>query len=237
MTQLFSFKTPTPLSAQLAAISSQLTPQEKAVFSSLDCTILNRDDDQQSFVPLTIDDVRRLHTEIVQAPLVGDSRQIVLGNLEQASLPAQQAMLKILEEPPERVQLIVTTLSIQKLLPTILSRCQIVSIPAREESSTKTLPQMLLDAIDQPTGQQLPLHQIFALSEEYKERVFAQELLLMIITHIHHHPDYPTELLTQQLQATVTGLQQLEKNGNVRLVIEDILFDFGFTRQTLKNRL
>src|SRR5690606_36425662 len=41
------------------------------------------------------------------------------------TLPAQQALLKLLEEPPLRTQMLLVAQSTKAVLPTILSRCRV----------------------------------------------------------------------------------------------------------------
>lgn len=55
-------------------------------------------------------------------------------------LPAQQALLKTLEEPPSETVLLLTTEAPQRLLPTILSRCQRIRLhPLRIEETEQVL--------------------------------------------------------------------------------------------------
>ena len=58
---------------------------------------------------------------------IGGNKVILIHNAESLTLNAANALLKILEEPPENSYLILTTNSISALLPTIISRCLIVS--------------------------------------------------------------------------------------------------------------
>jgi len=60
---------------------------------------------------------------------IGGNKVILINNAESLTLNAANALLKILEEPPENSYLILTTNSISALLPTIISRCLIVSCP------------------------------------------------------------------------------------------------------------
>jgi DNA polymerase III subunit delta' len=60
------------------------------------------------------------------APSSGRWRIFVLPNVERMTPNTVNALLKTLEEPPERVVLLLTTTEPENLLPTLLSRCQIV---------------------------------------------------------------------------------------------------------------
>ena len=53
---------------------------------------------------------------------------IIINSIEEATPEAANAFLKNLEEPQEDLYFILTTESIHKVLPTLVSRCQIVKI-------------------------------------------------------------------------------------------------------------
>lgn len=55
-------------------------------------------------------------------------RVILLVDADEMTIPAQNALLKLLEEPPSGVGILLTTSSSRKLLPTILSRVQMVQL-------------------------------------------------------------------------------------------------------------
>jgi DNA polymerase-3 subunit delta' len=73
---------------------------------------------------LRIEQVRTLQKELALAPYEGRYRVAILTRFEKASSGAANALLKTLEEPPDRVVLILTADSADTLLPTIVSRCQ-----------------------------------------------------------------------------------------------------------------
>lgn len=73
---------------------------------------------------LRIEQVRTLQKELALAPYEGRYRVAILTRFQKASAGAANALLKTLEEPPERVVLILTADLADSLLPTIVSRCQ-----------------------------------------------------------------------------------------------------------------
>jgi DNA polymerase III subunit delta' len=77
---------------------------------------------------LRIEQVRALQKELALAPYEGRYRVAILTRFEKASAGAANALLKTLEEPAERVVLILTTDSADLLLPTIVSRCQSLAL-------------------------------------------------------------------------------------------------------------
>ena len=71
-----------------------------------------------------VDNIRELREEALFMPAVAKYRVYILDECHMLSPGAVNALLKILEEPPEHVIFILATTEIHKVLPTILSRCQ-----------------------------------------------------------------------------------------------------------------
>jgi DNA polymerase-3 subunit delta' len=67
------------------------------------------------------------------APSVGPWRIFILPEIERMAAASANALLKTLEEPPERVVLLLTCSEPEALLPTVVSRCQLV--PTQPPSS------------------------------------------------------------------------------------------------------
>jgi DNA polymerase-3 subunit gamma/tau len=82
-----------------------------------------------------IDDIRDLQEVVAYAPARDRYKVLILDEAHMLSTKAFNALLKTLEEPPPQVVFVLATTEIQKLPPTILSRCQIFDfrrVPARE---------------------------------------------------------------------------------------------------------
>lgn len=78
--------------------------------------------------PLKIDQIRELQRELSLSPVEGRYRVALLCNFERATTGAANALLKTLEEPTSQVVLILTAVEPGALLPTIVSRCQILKL-------------------------------------------------------------------------------------------------------------
>lgn len=77
---------------------------------------------------LKVEQVRELQRHLALTPNMASYRVAVLDRFEQATPSAANALLKTLEEPPEFVILILLAPDTDSLLPTIVSRCQIVPL-------------------------------------------------------------------------------------------------------------
>ena len=71
-----------------------------------------------------VDDVREIIERANLAPMQGKVKIYIIDEVHQLSSAASSALLKTLEEPPENVIFVLATTDPQKLLPTIISRCQ-----------------------------------------------------------------------------------------------------------------
>lgn len=71
-----------------------------------------------------VEDIREILDEVPYAPLVGKYKVYIIDEVHMLSTSAFNALLKTLEEPPTHVIFILATTDPQKVIPTVLSRCQ-----------------------------------------------------------------------------------------------------------------
>lgn len=77
---------------------------------------------------LKVEQVREFQYSLHLAPNSADFRIALLVNFEKATDSAQNALLKTLEEPPNNVIILITAESAERLLPTIVSRCEVIRL-------------------------------------------------------------------------------------------------------------
>ena len=107
-----------------------LTPDGEACNSCESCVALN---EQRSYniVELdaasnnSVDDIRALTEQVRIPPQIGKYRVFIIDEVHMLSQAAFNAFLKTLEEPPAHAIFILATTEKHKVIPTILSRCQI----------------------------------------------------------------------------------------------------------------
>jgi len=71
-----------------------------------------------------VEQVRALREDAQYAPSQGSYKVYIIDEVHMLSTGAFNALLKILEEPPEHVKFVFATTEAHKVLPTIVSRCQ-----------------------------------------------------------------------------------------------------------------
>ena len=71
-----------------------------------------------------VDDIRSLCDELIYPPTILKKRVYIIDEVHMLTSSAYNALLKTLEEPPSHVLFILATTELNKIPPTILSRCQ-----------------------------------------------------------------------------------------------------------------
>jgi DNA polymerase-3 subunit gamma/tau len=71
-----------------------------------------------------IDDIREIRERVVLQPVEGTYKVYILDEAHQLTDAAWNALLKLIEEPPPHLLFIFCTTELQKVLPTVRSRCQ-----------------------------------------------------------------------------------------------------------------
>lgn len=88
---------------------------------------------------ISIDDVRRIEPFLRLTSSQGFWRVAIVDSADTLSNEGQNALLKILEEPPEHSLLILTAGNASALLPTIRSRCRVLRMDALSEKELRLL--------------------------------------------------------------------------------------------------
>src|SRR5512136_929842 len=77
---------------------------------------------------LGIEAIREMRSGMAERPFSGQRKVYLIEDAETMTQDAANALLKTLEEPPSFVVLLLVALSDHMLLPTVVSRCQLVSL-------------------------------------------------------------------------------------------------------------
>ena len=90
-----------------------------------DIFLLDGDSDPRAF-PVNM--IRKIRTDAYIRPNEADCKIYLLLGIQNMSETSQNALLKILEEPPANIMFIMTAVSVSQLLPTVRSRSQIFTV-------------------------------------------------------------------------------------------------------------
>ena len=162
--------------------------------------------------------VRALEKFLQRKPYQQPLKTVVITQADKLTLPAQQALLKTLEEPPAHSQIILLCQSEEQLLPTIVSRCLVKKLaavsPTKDELQVQEKIYSQLCRVG--TGQRFSLMETYAgNSETAKDFVTGQ--LHYLHQQLKTHPETVNVKLIKALNQALTALKF---NVNPKLTLE-----------------
>ncbi len=100
-----------------------------------DISILSGDLEEEKATSIGIKEVKALQQRLYLRPYKGTVKSCIIPQAELLTLPAQNALLKVLEEPPGETLIFLLIQNSRALLPTIRSRCSEIDISPHEAPS------------------------------------------------------------------------------------------------------
>ena len=101
-----------------------------------DVTLVTRQDKKKELI---VDQVREITREAYILPNEAERRVFILEEADLMNISAQNAALKLLEEPPAGVVFLLCTVNPMQLLPTVRSRCAQIGTAGHEDGSAEEL--------------------------------------------------------------------------------------------------
>lgn len=186
-----------------------------ATGSHPDLLILEGDGGQRS---LHVEEIRSLRRDSVVLPNESEVKVYVLLGAQNMSEQAQNALLKVLEEPPERVRFILTCDDRSHLLGTILSRCTLYSTDNGTPNTAGGQAQETAMAIAAAVGgpSELELMRCTAVFE--KDRRLMAETLTWLM------------LLFRQAIMLHAGREVSDATSEVQALLRKLASDFSIAR-------
>ena len=181
---------------------------------------------------ISVDEIRRMRADLQIKPYAGPHKIYIIPDAEKLTIPAQNALLKTLEEPPEYAVLILLTTSTDAMLETIRSRCVLLDLKPVEDAKVR---QYLMEQCEIPDyeadicvafaqgniGKAVSL----AGSEDFRETM---DRAVRILTHIR---DWEMEEISAEVKALVPYKLRIDDLLDLFAVwYRDVLF-FKATRQ------
>lgn len=98
-----------------------------------DCYVIEGD----SNAMIKIDTVRLIQEQTYQTRQLGAYQIFIIPQADRLNQAASNALLKILEEPPDNTLFLLQTQHLHSLLPTVISRCQLIQCLAPDSATLK----------------------------------------------------------------------------------------------------
>lgn len=181
---------------------------------------------------LGIGQIRQAQKFLSRRPYQAAKKAVLIPEAESLTNPAQNAFLKSLEEPPANSLIILCSQNQDQLLPTIVSRCQLIKLRAKIETEVdkKTVShyQSLINQILNAN-----LAKGFLIIEPYSKTreegiKFCQEMIVVLRKKLiskKRTSDLDESSIISWLKSLRKTLWLLKNNINVRLALENLLID------------
>lgn len=179
---------------------------------------------------LGIPDVRNLQKKIYLTPVKGDKKIIAIEAFFGATIEAQNALLKVFEEPPATTIMIIAAKSIDFLLPTIISRCTLIMLFGKKsltEKENEEYIQILKQITRSKTAKGFLYAQNFGKSRE-EALGFLENLVLSARFMIDNDDKDLNQTKLRKILKQIQKYHNLIKttNVNVRFALENLFLDF-----------
>ena len=178
----------------------------------------------------------KLKAKIMEFPLakIADTRElrnvtrlsfntptaILINSIDEATEEAVNAFLKNLEEPQESISYILTASSLANVLPTIISRCEVIKVQSTKYKVHSTDSE---EFIQMSVGKKLAF--IDKIKDRREAKIFVQNLIE--VAHFNLLNSTKTKLKKIiDLEILIKILNNLKSNGNVQLQLTNMVISF-----------
>lgn len=175
-----------------------------------------------------IEDVRNIQKAILLKPFRGKTKAVIIDAYENITPQAQNALLKILEEPPANTIIIISASKKELLLPTIISRCKVIELKENNLTlSNEEISQylnVLISLSEKGIGYKLKLAQDIAINKG--ESIVWLEKMSVFLRNklIKNHNDLQYLHFLKELQKTYKAIKST--NVNKRIALENLFLSF-----------
>lgn len=162
---------------------------------------------------LGIEQARNIKTHLSLKPYSAHGRGVILETASNLTLEAQNALLKTLEELPNKALFILGVKSELDLLPTVLSRCQIIHLDPGSHKTSKS---------EKEVNSEIEKLLSFSTEERffYVEKLKDKDQFLKdLVFYFHQDPKQYALFLAELLQAEKWANQ----NVNIRAILEYLM--------------
>lgn len=177
-----------------------------------------------------IEDIRRLREKIYLKPIRSVIKLSVIHVEEGITNEAQNALLKLLEEPPNNTAVIITAPKKELFLATVISRCKIITLTQNPKEFSETelneKLSLILSLSTQTLGEKMAMAEKCAKSKEHAQKWLEEALIAL---HTELYKKVQEENINKQYMKKITAivrcyqkiLTQIQTtNVNIRLHLE-----------------
>jgi DNA polymerase III gamma/tau subunit len=176
-----------------------------------------------------IGDIRNLQKKLFLKPIKSEKKAVILEAFFGMTTDSQNAFLKVLEEPPVSTIVMILVKSLDFVLPTILSRCNLINLDKVKKLSSEEIAEnikIITDLKNGESGNALVLAQNNSKTKE-NALLFLEDLLISCHSTLENENSNVT---TYDLQKVLKGIQKTHTivkstNVNPRFALENLFLN------------
>lgn len=209
----------------------------KQEIDRFDITLIEKDTAKDAKQSIGIEEVKQMQKKIVLMPIKSKNKAVIIEDAHLLTKEAQNALLKVLEEPPANTIMILGSQSQEALLPTILSRCQIITLEEEKlkftEKQKADLTEFITALPEMKIGDRLKKAELIAKDKE-KALAWVEKIIIVVREQTISSVN-PGETGESLLESNIIMLQTFQKlhttlkttNVNPRFAIESTLLQLS----------
>jgi DNA polymerase III gamma/tau subunit len=174
-----------------------------------------------------IEQIRELQKFLSRKPYQYENQITIILNADKLTIQAQNALLKTLEEPPAHSLIFLTTNNKNKLLPTIISRCQIFNLVDHQKAKIKSkerkeVLKFLRKLLKASVGKRLQMIEPYTNSRENALNFLEKALFSLrdVMLHKQKTDQLAVATIIRKIHKAHTLINQ---NINTKLVLEELV--------------
>ncbi len=114
-----------------------------------------------------IEDIKKMQQKLLLKPFKSKEKVIIIKEGELLTTPAQNALLKLLEEPPKNTYILLLSKQLDRILGTIQSRCQIILLDVKNIYPTTETQDVIIIVTQLATAS---VGELFLLAETHAKK-------------------------------------------------------------------
>lgn len=163
-------------------------------------------------------DIEYIQDTFKKSSLEGKAKIYIIENIEISTKEAMNTLLKMLEEPTPGIYAIFTTNNVNRVLPTILSRCQIIDIvPDSKEIIWQSL---VNDGIDKESSKVLAY---LSPSIQIAKDIFDDQFEYMLVEVMNFIEDLYTKRMNLIINVQTNLLRKYKERDDIKLFLNMLL--------------
>ncbi len=167
-------------------------------------------------VKLGVEETKQIRGFLSLKPYQAKGRAVVLVSAHNLTLPAQNSLLKTLEEPPEQALILLGVNSENSLLPTILSRCEVVTLATSNEPRATSNYLSEIEKLETSTPAQ---------RFQYIEKLEDKEGFLKALVSYYRERLHKDPSLVGFSKKLIQAEQWADSNVNIRATLEYLMLE------------